>query len=50
MIRTALISWVVFSVPCSVLLGRLCRVSSAPVARWGSQPPAHATLLARAAR
>ncbi|HVM04838.1 MAG TPA: hypothetical protein VM242_06690 [Acidimicrobiales bacterium] len=35
MIRTALIAWVAASVPCSVLLGRMCREASAPLTGWG---------------
>ena len=49
MIRTVLITWAVASVPCSVLLGRTCRATSAPLPGW--RPDGVATpALAHAAR
>lgn len=38
MIRSALIAWISASIPCSVLLGRMCREASVPLTGWGSDP------------
>ena len=50
MIRTALIAWMVSSVPCSVLLGRMCRAASAPIPGWRPEAVGSAALAARVAR
>lgn len=46
MIRTALIAWVSASVPCSVLLGRMCRGASVPLAGWGGDAVPRAAVVA----
>lgn len=46
MIRTALIAWVSASVPCSVLLGRMCREASAPLTGWGGDAVPRAAVVA----
>lgn len=46
MIRTALIAWVLASVPCSVLLGRMCRESSVPLTGWGGDAVSRAAVVA----
>lgn len=50
MIRTALIAWVGVSVPCSVLLGKMCRVASVPLPMSGREPVLPADALAHVAR
>jgi hypothetical protein len=44
MIRTALIAWISASIPCSVLLGRMCREASVPLTGWGSDPVTRTTV------
>lgn len=50
MIRTVVIAWVVSSVPCSVLLGRMCRATSAPLPGWRADPVPGPALAAQAFR
>ncbi|HVM02961.1 MAG TPA: hypothetical protein VM263_09855 [Acidimicrobiales bacterium] len=50
MIRTALIAWVGASVPCSVLLGKMCRAASVPLPMSGREPVLPADALAHVAR
>ena len=46
MIRTALIAWVSASVPCSVLLGRMCREASVHLTGWGGDAVSRAAAVA----
>lgn len=46
MIRTAIIAWISASVPCSILLGRMCREASLPVPGWGSEPARRTAVVA----
>lgn len=53
MIRTVVLAWVVLSVPCSVLLGRMCRAGSIPLpplAGRGGDPMTLAAMAATPAR
>lgn len=50
MIRTALIAWVGASVPCSVVLGKMCRVASVPLPMSRDEPIAPADAVARVSR
>lgn len=50
MIRMVLIAWVASSVPCSVLLGRMCRSTSVPLAGWGTGAVGPSVLVAHAGR
>ena len=46
MIRTALMAWISASIPCSVLLGRMCREASAPLTGWGGEPVSRTAVVA----
>ena len=45
MIRTALIAWISASIPCSVLLGRMCREASVPLTGWAGDPVSRTTVV-----
>ena len=47
MIRTALVTWVVSSVPVGIILGSVFRSVATPVPGWGMPPEATSGPLAR---